>query len=323
MLRNKVILLTGGTGSFGNKFTEMCLKTQKPKAIRIFSRDELKQWEMERRFGNDPRLRFLVGDIRDKERVERAMDGVDVVVHAAALKQVPACEYNPFEAIKTNIIGAENILNAAIDHEIESVLAVSTDKAVNPVNLYGATKMCMEKIIIAANSYTGERVTKFSCVRYGNLVGSRGSVVPVFMKQRESGTLTVTDERMTRFWITLEDGVNLVFKALNTMKGGEIYIPKIASMGIMDLAKTIAPECKVKFTGIRSGEKLHECLLTDDEARHSVEFDDHFVIEPEFHWWTSKKMKGGKQVKENFRYSSDTNTEWLNAKQLKAMMDKA
>jgi len=237
---NKTILLTGGTGSFGNKFSEVMLKKYKIKTIRIFSRDELKQWEMEKRFNSDKRLRFFIGDIRDKNRLERAMDGVDVVVHAAALKHVPVCEYNPFEAIKTNILGAQNIVEAAIDHNIEKVVVLSTDKAVNPVNLYGATKMCMEKLFIAANSYVGSnRKTTMSCVRYGNVVGSRGSVVPLFKSLRNSGTITITDARMTRFWITLEQGVDLVIKAFDHMCGGEVFIPKIPSMKITDLAKEL------------------------------------------------------------------------------------
>lgn len=321
---NKTILLTGGTGSFGNKFTERMLTKFKPKVIRIFSRDELKQWEMEKRFKSDPRLRFFIGDIRDKNRIERAMDGVDVVVHAAALKHVPVCEYNPFEAIKTNILGAQNIVEAAIDHNIDKVVVLSTDKAVNPVNLYGATKMCMEKLFIAANSYVGrDRRTIMSCVRYGNVVGSRGSVVPLFKKLKETGTITITDDRMTRFWITLDQGVDLVIKAFDLMCGGEVFIPKIPSMNITDLAKVLAPKCKIKVTGIRPGEKLHECLLTEDEARHTLEFKDHFIVEPEFHWWTSKvhSKKGGKKLPENFRYTSDNNDWWLTDKELKAMAE--
>ncbi|MBN1824466.1 MAG: UDP-N-acetylglucosamine 4,6-dehydratase (inverting) [Endomicrobiales bacterium] len=323
-LENKVILLTGGTGSFGQRFTEIALKKLKPKAIRIFSRDELKQWEMEKKFNSDERLRFFIGDIRDKDRIKRAMDGVDVVIHAAALKQVPICEYNPFEAVKTNIIGAQNIVESAIDHNIEKVVVLSTDKAVNPVNLYGATKMCMEKIFIAANSYVGgARRTRMSCVRYGNVVGSRGSVVPLFKKLRESGKITITDERMTRFWITLDQGVELVVKAHELMHGGEVFIPRIPSMKIMELAKAIAPGCKIDYTGIRPGEKLHECLLTEDEARHSVAFKDHFVIEPEYHWWTSKIYieKGGEKLTDNFRYTSDKNDKWLTIEELKKMAE--
>jgi len=316
---DKTILLTGGTGSFGKKFSEIMLKKHSPKVIRIFSRDELKQWEMEKSFNSDPRLRFFIGDIRDKDRLERAMDGADIVIHAAALKQVPACEYNPFEAVKTNILGAQNIIDAAIDHNIEKIIAVSTDKAVNPVNLYGATKMCMEKLFVAANSYVGsKRQTKMSCVRYGNVVGSRGSVIPLFKKLKETGTITITDERMTRFWITLEQGVELVINAVEMMHGGETFIPKIPSMRITDLAKAIAPDCKIEYTGIRPGEKIHECLLTEDEARHSLEFDNFFVIEPEYYWWSTKdSLKTGKRLPDAFRYTSDKNDWWLQLEELK------
>lgn len=320
----KTILLTGGTGSFGNKFTERMLTKYNPKVIRIFSRDELKQWEMEKKFKSNPKLRFFIGDIRDKNRIDRAMDGVDVVVHAAALKHVPVCEYNPFEAIKTNILGAQNIVEAAIDHNIDKVVVLSTDKAVNPVNLYGATKMCMEKLFIAANSYVGEnRRTRMSCVRYGNVVGSRGSVVPLFKQLKETGKITITDDRMTRFWITLDQGVDLVLKTFDLMCGGEVFIPKIPSMKITDLARVLAPQCEVKVTGIRPGEKLHECLLTEDEARHTLEFKDHFIVEPEFHWWTTKihAEKGGKKLPENFRYTSENNDWWLTNKELKEMAE--
>jgi UDP-N-acetylglucosamine 4,6-dehydratase len=318
----KIILLTGGTGSFGQKFVEVMLKEYNPKTIRIFSRDELKQWEMAQKFNHGERLRFFIGDIRDKERLERAMDGVDIVVHAAALKQVPLCEYNPFEAVKTNILGAQNVIEAALDHNVERVMAISTDKAVNPVNLYGATKMCMEKLFIAANSYVGpKRQTKMSCVRYGNVVGSRGSVIPLFKKQRQTGRITITDPRMTRFWITLEQGVRFVINCIEKMHGGEIFVPKIPSMRIMDLAKAIAPECEIEFIGIRPGEKIHECLLTEDEARHSIEFEDFFVIEPEHPWWNAERWSGGKRLPEGFRYTSDTNTQWLSIEELKKMVE--
>jgi UDP-N-acetylglucosamine 4,6-dehydratase len=318
----KIILLTGGTGSFGQKFVEVMLKEYNPKTIRIFSRDELKQWEMAQKFNHDKRLRFFIGDIRDKERLERAMDGVDIVVHAAALKQVPLCEYNPFEAVKTNILGAQNVIEAALDHNVERVMAISTDKAVNPVNLYGATKMCMEKLFIAANSYVGpKRQTKMSCVRYGNVVGSRGSVIPLFKKQRQTGRITITDPRMTRFWITLEQGVRFVINCIEKMHGGEIFVPKIPSMRIMDLAKAVAPECEIEFIGIRPGEKIHECLLTEDEARHSIEFEDFFVIEPEHPWWNAERWSGGKRLPEGFRYTSDTNTQWLSIEELKKMVE--
>ncbi|MDD5491127.1 MAG: UDP-N-acetylglucosamine 4,6-dehydratase (inverting) [bacterium] len=319
--KNKTVLLTGGTGSFGQKFTEIILKKYKPKAIRIFSRDELKQWEMDKKFNDRKHLRFFIGDIRDKNRVERAMDGAQIVVHAAALKQVPACEYNPFEAVKTNILGAQNIIEAAIDHNIEKVLALSTDKAVNPVNLYGSTKMCMEKLFVAANSYVGEkRQTLMSCVRYGNVVGSRGSIVPLFKKQKENGSITITDKRMTRFWITLEQGVEFVINCIEKLHGGEVFVPKIPSMQVVDLAKVIAPKCKIDYIGIRPGEKLHECLLTEDEARHTLEYKDMFVVEPEHPWWQRESWVGGKRLPEGFRYTSDKNDDWLNEKQLKAMV---
>lgn len=317
----KVILLTGGTGSFGQEFTKIMLKKYKPKALRIFSRDELKQWEMEKKFHSNPCLRFFIGDVRDKDRLERAMDGVDIVVHAAALKQVPLCEYNPFEAVRTNIIGAQNVIDAAIDHNIEKVIAISTDKAVNPVNLYGATKMCMEKLFVAANAYVGEkRRTKMACARYGNVIGSRGSVIPLFKKQSSTGTITMTDKRMTRFWLTLEQGVEFVIKRIEMMHGGEIFIPKIPSMKIVDLAKAIAPKCKIEFIGIRPEEKIHECLLTEDEARHAVEYEDSFVIMPDHPWWSSKNYSDGKKLAEGFRYTSDLNGNWLTERELQKML---
>lgn len=318
----QVILLTGGTGSFGQKFTEIMLKDYKPMAIRIFSRDELKQCEMLRKFNDHPNLRFFLGDIRDKERINRAMDGVNIVVHAAALKQVPLCEYNPFEAVKTNILGAQNIITSAINHNIERVFGISTDKAVNPINLYGSTKMCMEKILIAANSYVGgKRNTRISCTRYGNVAGSRGSVIPLFKKQKQTGTIFITDKRMTRFWITLEQGVKFVIKCIEMMNGGEIFIPKIPSMRVVDLARTIAPKCKIKYVGIRPGEKIHECLLTDDEVRHALDFDDFFVIIPEHPWWHFENWKGGKPLEEGFRYTSDSNDRWLSADEMEKILE--
>lgn len=318
---NKTILLTGGTGSFGQKFTEIMMRDYKPRIIRIFSRDELKQWEMNKRFEETNRLRYFLGDIRDKERLARAMDGADIVIHAAALKQVPLCEYNPFEAVKTNILGMQNIVEAAIDHNIEKALAISTDKAVNPVNLYGSTKMAMEKLTVAANSYVGtKRKTALSCVRYGNVVGSRGSVIPLFNKQKESGCLTITDKRMTRFWITLEQGVKFVIKSVELMKGGEIFVPKIPSMNIIDLAETIAPGCGYKYIGIRPGEKLHECLLTEDESRHALEFPDFYLIQPDHPWWKRGVIVGGKPVKDGFRYVSSENDDWVDKKELKKML---
>lgn len=317
----KIILLTGGTGSFGQAFAEIMLKKYNPKIIRIFSRDELKQWEMEKKFNRDKRLRFFIGDVRDEQRLKRAMDGVHFVVHAAALKQVPMCEYNPFEAVKTNILGAQNVINAAIDHNVEKVMSISSDKAVNPVNLYGATKMCMEKLFIAANAYVGdERRTKMSCVRYGNVIGSRGSIIPLFKEQKNRGTITITDKRMTRFWITLEDGVEFVIKSLEKMHGGEVFVPRIPSMKVLDFAEVIAEGCKIKSIGIRPGEKIHECLLTEDESRHTIEFRDFFIIEPEHPWWSGRLHKGGRPLEEGFRYTSDKNDKWIKKENLKEII---
>ena len=310
IFKDKIILLTGGTGSFGNKFTEIVLKKHDPEAVRIFSRGEKKQLDMSNRF-NDNRLRFFIGDVRDKDRIHRAMTDVDIVVHAAALKQVPACEYNPIEAVRTNVDGTINVIDAAIDNGIDRVMAISTDKAVHPVNLYGATKMTAEKLFIQGNSYSGKIETKFSCVRYGNVIGSRGSVVPLFMEQKKKGVITITDEKMTRFWIKIDQGVEFVMDCINKMKGGEIFIPKIPSMKVIDLAEAIAPEVEKKIIGIRPGEKVHEILLTEDEAEHSKEFSDSFVIEPEHSFWNADNLKGGKPLPEGFRYSSDKNDKWL------------
>jgi UDP-N-acetylglucosamine 4,6-dehydratase (inverting) len=318
-LDNKTILVTGGTGSFGQKFTEMVLKRYKPKAIRIFSRGEYLQWEMQKKF-NDNRLRFLIGDVRDKERLSRAMDGVDVVVHAAALKHVTVAEYNPIEAIRTNVDGTANVVNAAIDNKVEKVLLISSDKAVNPVNLYGATKLCAEKLFTHANSYVGDKKTRFSCVRYVNVLQTRGSVVPLFQEQKKTGVLTVTDEKMTRFFITLEQGIELVFSALENMNGGEVFIPKAPSMKIMDLAKAVAQDAKIEIIGVRPGEKLHEALLTTDEASHTKEFDNYYIVEPEFTFWNKENSKDGKKLPEGFSYTSDNNTQWLNQEDLKKMI---
>ncbi len=307
----KVILITGGTGSFGNKFVEIVLKKYKPKKLIIFSRDELKQFNMAQKFTDDC-IRFFIGDVRDKERLHRAFNGVDIVVHTAALKQVPAAEYNPFEAVKTNIIGAENIINVAIDNNVEKIIALSTDKAVNPVNLYGATKLCSDKLFITGNSYVGEnKRTKFSVVRYGNVMGSRGSVIPLFREKAKTGIIPITDERMTRFWITLEHGVEFVIKCLTLMKGGEIFVPKIPSMKIIELAKTIAPDCKYETVGIRQGEKLHEILIQEDEIRYTIEYDDFYIIQPNIIDKKEKNWKDGKKVPESFRYSSNKNKRWL------------
>lgn len=319
-LDGKNILITGGTGSFGKKFVEMVLSRYKPKRLVVFSRDELKQYEMNRIF-NQPCMRYFIGDVRDAERLRRAFEGIDIVVHAAALKQVPAAEYNPFEAVKTNVMGAENVINAALDCGVQKVIALSTDKAVNPINLYGATKLCSDKLFIAGNSYTGKRQARFSVVRYGNVVGSRGSVIPLFQEQKKRGVLTVTDERMTRFWLTLEQGVGFVLKCLEIKQGGEVFVPKIPSMRIMDLAKAVAPECKIKITGIRPGEKIHEILVPKDEARQVLEYKDMFVIEPNFPWWGKSKMAGGKKVSPDFEYTSDKNPQRLSAGELKKIIE--
>ena len=317
----KVIMVTGGTGSFGQKFTEVMLKEYNPKTIRIFSRDELKQSEMIQKFNNNEKLRFFIGDVRDRSRLSRAMDGVDIVIHAAALKQVPLCEYNPFEAVSTNIIGSQNVIDVAIDHNVEKILAISTDKAVGPVNLYGATKLCMERIVVAGNSYVGSnRQSKLSCVRYGNVIGSRGSVIPLFKKQSLNGVVTITDKRMTRFWITLEQGVEFVIKCIEIMKGGEIFVPKIPSMKIIDLKNVITPESKINYVGIRAGEKINECLITEEEARHSVEYDNFLIIKPEHIWWSKSNWEDGKSLPEGFRYTSDSNKHWLTEEELKKMV---
>ncbi len=312
------ILITGGTGSFGKKFVEKVLQGPHPRKLIVFSRDELKQHEMRAGGFNAECMRYFIGDVRDKERLHRAMKDVDVVIHAAALKHVPACEYNPIEAIQTNIIGAQNIINAAIDTDVKNVLALSTDKAVNPANLYGASKLCAEKLFVQSNAYSGGK-TLFSCVRYGNVVGSRGSVIPLFIKQRNTGTITITDERMTRFWLTLDQGVDFVLQSLEQMRGGEIFVPKIPSATLTDLAEAVAPGCKKVITGIRAGEKLHECLLSEDEARHTVELKDMFVIEPEDASWGYQPWTGSKP-KEQWQYSSESNTQWLTVEQLKALV---
>ena len=321
-INGKTILITGGTGSFGQKFVEIILKEHNPRSVRIYDNRELAEVEMERKF-NDSRLRFFIGDVRDRNRLYRAMNGVDIVIHAAALKHVPICEYNPIEAVRTNIEGAINVIDAAIDNSVERVMTISTDKAVHPVNLYGATKMVAEKLFIQANSYVGgERKTILSCSRYGNVLGSSGSVAPLFYEQKKNGEITVTDEKMTRFCITLEEGVRFVIKCIEIMKGGEIFIPKIPSMRVIDLADVIAPGAKRKIIGIRPGEKLHEILLTEEEARHTKEFDDYFVIEPEFPFWGKGNLVGGKLLPEGFRYSSDKNTHWVSKEELKKLLAK-
>lgn len=310
MLNNKVVLITGGTGSFGKKCTEIILQNYKPKKLIIFSRDELKQFEMGQQFPDSkyPCMRYFIGDVRDKERMYRAFHVVDYVIHAAALKQVPAAEYNPFEAVKTNILGAENVINVAIDKGVKKVIALSTDKAANPINLYGATKLCSDKLFIAGNAYVGRDSTIFSVVRYGNVAGSRGSVIPFFLKCRENGVLPITDPRMTRFWITLEQGVNFVLSCLEMMVGGELFVPKIPSMNIMDLAKVIAPDCKTEIVGIRSGEKLHEVMIPKDDTRRTLEFENHYVIQPDFSFWGRRfKNNAGKSLPDDFEYNSATN----------------
>lgn len=316
ILDNKVILLTGGTGSFGHKFTEIALKKHKPKAIRIFSRGEKKQLDMMNKF-NDSRLRFFIGDIRDKDRLNRAMSNVDIVVHAAALKQVPACEYNPMEAIKTNVLGSSNVIEAALDACVQKVMALSTDKAVNPINLYGATKLAAEKLIVQSNAYAGGTATRYSSVRYGNVAGSRGSVIPVFLKQKDKDKLTITDRRMTRFWITLDQGINFVIRCIEQMQGGEVFVPKIPSMKVVDIAKVIAPGAVLEEIGIRPGEKLHEVLIHEDEARLTVELDDMFVVQPsEALWFGHDWQSVGKSLPEGFRYASDNNNDWLSIEQI-------
>lgn len=316
--KNQVVLVTGGTGSFGKKFTKILLEEKRLKKVIIFSRDELKQHEMQVGGFNDPRLRYFIGDVRDRERLLRAMHGVDIVVHAAALKQVPACEYNPLEAIKTNIMGTANVVEAALDAGVQKALTVSTDKAVSPANLYGATKLAAEKLTIQSNAYAGGSATRFSCVRYGNVVGSRGSVVPLFLKQRASGQVTVTDDRMTRFWLSLEQGVRFVIRCIEQMEGGEVFVPKIPSTKVVDLARAIAPDAEIKVIGIRPGEKLHEALISEDEARHTVELKDMFVVQPaEAIWFGYSWQDKGNPLPEGFTYSSDNNSEWLDVEGIK------
>ena len=315
---DKAILITGGTGSFGKKMTKILLEEKNPKKIIIFSRDELKQHEMRVAGYNDPRLRYFIGDVRDRDRLVRAMHGVDVVVHAAALKQVPACEYNPMEAIKTNIQGTSNVIEAALDAGVAKVLVLSTDKAVSPANLYGGTKLVAEKLAVQSNAYTAGTSTRYSCVRYGNVVGSRGSVVPLFLKQRASGRITITDDRMTRFWLSLEQGVHFVISCIEQMEGGEVFVPKIPSTKVIDLARAIAPDAEIDIIGIRPGEKLHEDLLSADEARHTVELENMYVIQPaEAFWFGYSWQDKGKPTPEGFSYTSDKNTQWLDVEGIK------
>lgn len=323
MLEFKSILITGGTGSFGNTFVPMTLAKYNPKRLVIYSRDEMKQWEMAQKFENDPRVRFIIGDVRDKERLIRALDGIDYVVHAAATKIVPTAEYNPFECIKTNINGAMNLVDACIEKGIKKVVALSTDKASNPINLYGATKLASDKLFVAANAYAGIHNTTFSVVRYGNVMGSRGSVIPFFMSKAVTGELPITDTRMTRFMITLEQGVELVWHAFNDMSGGEIYVKKIPSMNILDIAKAVSPSARYKIIGIRPGEKIHEQMIGSEDAPHTFEYENHFKILPAIHNWSSDpdRINGGTRVAEGFTYISDTNTEWMDTAELKQWIE--
>lgn len=325
MLNDKTVLITGGTGSFGKKCTETILQRYKPRKLIIFSRDELKQWEMAQHFPDSkyPCIRYFIGDVRDKERLNRAFQGVNYVIHAAALKQVPTLEYNPFEAVKTNVIGAQNIINAAIDQGVRKVMALSTDKAANPINLYGATKLCSDKLFIAGNSYTKMDGTIFSVVRYGNVLGSRGSVIPFFLKQKESGVLSITDPRMTRFWITLEQGVDFVLQCMEKMVGGELFVPKIPSMNIMDLARAVGPECRIDTIGIRPGEKLHELMITRDDARRTIDVGEFYIIQPDFYFWPKRSnWVEAKPVPDDFEYNSGTNPSFLTVEEMRDLISR-
>lgn len=323
MLDNSVVLITGGTGSFGRKFVQMTLERFNPRKIIIFSRDEMKQWEMAKLYDQDSRVRFFIGDVRDKDRLMRALDGVDYVIHAAATKIVPTAEYNPFECIKTNVIGAMNIIDACIDRGIKKVVALSTDKASSPINLYGASKLVSDKIFISGNSYSGDHTSRFSVVRYGNVMGSRGSIIPFFKEKKDSGFIPITDTRMTRFMISLDEGVKLVWHAFKDMEGGEIYVKKIPSMKVEDIAKVIAPNAKHQIIGIRPGEKLHEQMIGYEDAPYTFEYDNHFKILPAIHDWFKDKerIKNGKLVDPNFIYTSDNNSEWMSDELLQTWLD--
>ncbi|HJU66305.1 MAG TPA: UDP-N-acetylglucosamine 4,6-dehydratase (inverting) [Gemmatimonadaceae bacterium] len=320
-LSGKTVLVTGGTGSFGRAFVRTVLDMHDPKKVIVFSRDELKQFEMAQQI-EDERIRFFLGDVRDVDRIKRACDGVDVIVHAAALKQVPAAEYNPFEAIKTNILGAQNVIEAALSCGVQRVVALSTDKAANPINLYGATKLCSDKLFVAGNAYSGGKGPRMAVVRYGNVVGSRGSVVPFFLSVRKTGRIPITDPRMTRFWITLEQGVRFVIDCLERMHGGELFVPKIPSTDIMTLAEAIAPECEKTIVGIRPGEKLHELMIGEDDARRTRDMGDHYVVQPEFAWWDEGNLVEGTPVPDSFSYRSDTNPERMCADQVRSMLER-
>ena len=323
LLKDKVVLVTGGTGSFGKQFVATVLREHAPRKLIIFSRDELKQFDMRQHFDEQryPCMRYFIGDVRDRDRLYRAMDGVDVIIHAAALKQVPTAEYNPIEVIKTNVLGGANLIDAAIDRNVQKVIALSTDKAANPINLYGATKLCSDKLFVSANGYSGHHGTRFSVVRYGNVMGSRGSVIPFFQQMRSTGILPVTDPKMTRFWITLEQAVKFVLSCLDRMQGGEIFVPKIPSMNIVDLARAIAPECRLDIVGVRPGEKLHETMVPEDDARNTVEYDDCFVIRAQpANGNGHVNGNGGKPCPAGFRYSSDNNPRWLTVEELQRLV---
>jgi UDP-N-acetylglucosamine 4,6-dehydratase/5-epimerase len=318
--RDQVVLVTGGTGSFGKKFVEVMLVEYQPRQLIVFSRDELKQHDMRASGFDHPSLRYVIGDVRDPARLERAFSGVTAVIHAAAIKQVPVCEENPFEAIQTNITGCRNVIDAAVSQGVQRILALSTDKAVNPINLYGATKLCGEKLFVQANAYAAGVASRFSCARYGNVVGSRGSVIPIFLEQRKRGRITITDRRMTRFCITLDRGVRFVIDCLERMHGGEIFVPKIPSMRLADLAEAAAAGCEIQDIGIRPGEKLHEALISEDEARNTVELKNMYVIQPAHSWWKRGDLPGATAVREGFRYASETNPEWLTREDLRELV---
>jgi UDP-N-acetylglucosamine 4,6-dehydratase len=322
LLKDKVVLVTGGTGSFGKKFIEKLLVDEQPKKIIVFSRDELKQFEMQSKL-NSPVLRYFLGDVRDFQRLKQATDGVDIIIHAAALKQIPAAEYNPMEAIKTNIIGAENIINAAIENGVKQIIALSTDKAANPANLYGATKLCSDKLMIAGNVLAGNRDTKFSVVRYGNVLGSRGSVIPFFKEHESKGFLPITDLKMTRFWLTIDEGVQFVLDSLNRMHGGEIFVPKIPSFKVVDVAKVVSPDVPVKIIGIRPGEKLHEVMITEDDSNYTVEFETYYAILAPFLFDSKFYTDNGKKVKVGFSFTSENNILWHSNETFKRALVKA
>ena len=323
MFKDKSILITGGTGSFGHTFVPMTLAKYNPKRLVIYSRDEMKQWEMAKLYGDDPRVRFFIGDVRDKDRLSRALNGIDVVVHAAATKIVPTAEYNPFECVKTNVIGAMNLIDACIDQRVKRVVALSTDKASSPVNLYGATKLVSDKLFISGNFYSGADNTRFAVVRYGNVMGSRGSVIPFFLTIAEKGVMPVTDERMTRFMITLEQGVDLVWHAFEDMVGGEIYVRKIPSMKVTDIARAVAPDARHDIVGVRPGEKLHEQMISSEDAPHTYEYADHYKILPAIHNWSKDpdRINVGQKVAPDFTYCSDNNTDWMSVDKLRAWID--